>query len=327
MPLSVGEAPSYPLAQYLEQSNTPHSQLIYGCMGLGGGWNNNSVSGADVKQAQAVIETCLAHNIRTFDHADIYTFGKAEIAFGRVLAEQPHLRAQMSIQSKCGIRFADALGGKRYDLSPEWVTQSVDSILTRLQIEHIDVLLLHRPDPLLDVAALAQALMQLHQQGKIGHIGVSNMHVAQIAQLQAALTIPLVANQIELSLGHTGLINSAIEPEQPHAGMAEYAQTHGLQIQAWGALFQGQFTRAIDANTSTNTQHTINLINSLANKYGVSQEAIMLSFLTRLPMQIQPIIGSTNLARIADCAQVYQVRLSRCDWYALLESSRAQEIP
>ena len=181
---------TYPLAHYLNQ----HSPLVYGCMGLGGGWNTNPITAEDIKQTQAIMEFCLEQGVKIFDHADIYTFGKAERAFGQVLKQAPSLRDQMSIQSKCGIRFADEKGGKRYDFSAQWITHSVEQILQRLHIDQIDVLLLHRPDPLMQLDELAQTLIALNAEGKIAHIGVSNMHTAQLAFLQSALPMPIRLN-------------------------------------------------------------------------------------------------------------------------------------
>lgn len=313
----------YPIAKHLDS----HSRLIYGCMGLGGGWNDNGICAADIKQAQAIIETCLEQEITIFDHADIYTFGKAEQVFGQVLKTMPSLREQMSIQSKCGIRFADTQGVKRYDFSAAWINDSVDNILNRLHIEQLDVLMLHRPDPLADIEALVDTLSALHQAGKIKYIGMSNMHVKQLERLQAQLPLPIICNQIELSLGHLGAINDSIEPNHHYDGMLDYAHTHAMQIQAWGALFQGQFTKEITDHVPVNVQHTVNLITELSHKYTVSREAIVLAFLTRLPVGIQPIIGTTNLERITRCAQVKKCLLSHEDWYALLESARGDEVP
>jgi predicted oxidoreductase len=320
---TLSSVPYYPIARHLTQ----YSPLVYGCMGLGGGWNANPISVADIKQTQAIIECCLEQGIRIFDHADIYTFGKAEAAFGQVLQQSPHLREKMSIQSKCGIRFADEQGGKRYDFSSQWLTQSVEQILQRLHIEQLDVLLLHRPDPLMQLEEVAQTLIALHRAGKIAHIGVSNMHAAQLAFLQSALPFPVVANQIELSLAKPGFINSSIEPTHQYDGMAEYAQHNHVQIQAWGALAQGQFTKEMSSDVSMNVQHTTNMIIQMAQQYDVSREAIVLAFLMRHPVAIQPIIGTTNLGRIEACAQVTQCELSAVDWYKLLESTRGNEVP
>ena len=167
----------------------PHaSRLIYGCMGLGGGWNDKPATRADVSQARSIIDTVLDLDINVFDHADIYTFGKAETVFGEVLKQAPELKDKMIIQSKCAIRFEDDLGPKRYDFSANHIHTSVEGILSRLGIDQLDILLLHRPDPLMELDEVAGTLKLLQQQGKIKHVGVSNMHGHQINYLQSALS-------------------------------------------------------------------------------------------------------------------------------------------
>ena len=187
-----------PITQYFPNA----SSIAYGCMGLGGGWDNNTISQADEIQAQAVIETALANGINYFDHADIYTHGKAEQVFGKALKDIQTLREKMIIQSKCGIRFDDEHGPGRYDFSADWITSSVDDILSRLGIEQLDVLQLHRPDPLMELDEVATTLQNLQANGKVKHFGVSNMNHHQIAYLQSALSTPIIANQIEMSLKH-----------------------------------------------------------------------------------------------------------------------------
>ena len=163
---------AHPLLTHLPNA----SQIVYGCMGIGGCWNNNPVSQADITQTHQIIDSALDSNINVFDHADIYTFSKAEMAFGKILAERPSLRESIYLQSKCGIRFDDADAPKRYDLSAKWITQSVDGILSRLNTEYLDVLMLHRPDPLTDIHEVAECINGLIASGKINHLGVSNMH-------------------------------------------------------------------------------------------------------------------------------------------------------
>ncbi len=151
------------------------SSVVFGCMGLGGEWAASSYSSEHVKQANNAIEAALNAGITVFDHADIYTLGKAEKVFADVLKQNPDWRNNMIIQSKCGIRFEDETGPKRYDFSPAYITQSVDGILQRLNQEYIDILLLHRPDPLADLPALGECLTALHKAGKFRYLGVSNM--------------------------------------------------------------------------------------------------------------------------------------------------------
>ncbi|WP_205662170.1 aldo/keto reductase [Alteromonas flava] len=309
------------------------SQLIYGCMGLGGGWNTDPVSTNDIKHTQAVIEAALEEGITVFDHADIYTFGKAEIAFGECLKRAPELRDQMVIQSKCGIRFADEKGPKRYDFSATWIEQSVDGILRRLNIEQLDVLLLHRPDPLMDVVETTEILRKLISIGKIKQIGVSNMQSAQISFMQKYLDLPIVANQIEMSLLQCDWLEESLTTGSTSARdnsfdshLLTYCTENNLQMQAWGSLAQGKLSSEERAQ-NTSQRAAAAKIKALGEKYECSPEAIVLAWLMRLPNAIQPIIGTTNLARIRACAEAVNIRLSREDWYALYQESRGQEVP
>lgn len=319
-----------PLNRYLADVG----DIAFGCMGLGGGWDQNPVNSENIKQAHQVVDSALESGINLFDHADIYTFGKAEKAFGKVLAERPELREKMYIQSKCGIRFSDADGPKRYDFSKEWINSSVDNILSRLNSEYLDILMLHRPDPLMQLDEVANTLLALKQSGKVHHFGVSNMQHQQMAYLQSALDIPLVNNQVEISLAKLDWVDSGIMTGSTNgrnidfsAGTLEYCQTHNVQIQAWGCLAQGIFSgRNIDDQPSS-VKATAALVYQLAQKYQVSTEAIVLAWLMRHPASVQPVIGTTNLDRIRACSQAVNIELSRADWYSLYESSRGQEVP
>ena len=175
-------------------------RLIYGCMGLGGGWDETPYTGADVEKAAAVIEAARGAGITLFDHADIYTRGKAEAVFGEVLADTPGLRGQILLQTKCGIRHGgNGLPG-RYDLSGENILERVNESLQRLKTDYVDILLLHRPDPLMDVREVAAAVGRLMAEGKVRALGVSNTSASQTAFLQDNLETRTVANQLEMSL-------------------------------------------------------------------------------------------------------------------------------
>ena len=319
-----------PLTHYLANV-TP---IAYGCMGLGGEWDQNPVTQENIQQVHQVVDTVLEAGINIFDHADIYTFGKAEKAFGQVLLERPDLRDKIYIQSKCGIRFADDGGPKRYDFSREWVTTSVDNILGRLNSEYLDLLLLHRPDPLMELDEIADTLIRIKNSGKALHFGVSNMNQHQIAYLQSALDFPLVANQIEISLAKLDWLDDGILVGNPDgrdinftAGTLEYCRQNSMQIQSWGSLCQGVFSGRDIAGQPDFIQETARLVAELAHKYQVSNEAIVLAWLMRHPAKIQPIIGTTHLDRIKASAQAMQVILSREDWYALYATARGQEMP
>ncbi|WP_258872183.1 aldo/keto reductase [Thalassotalea euphylliae] len=310
------------------------SQIICGCMGLGGGWDQQPINKTHYHQAQQFIETALATGINYFDHADIYTFGKAEQVFGQVLAKQPSLRDQMIVQSKCAIRFDDDSGPKRYDFSKKWVTQSVDGILSRLGIEYLDVLQLHRPDPLMELAELAECLTSLQTSGKVKHFGVSNMNHHQIAYLQSALDRPIIANQIEISLQQLGWLDHGVlagNPAGEHgnfcAGTMEYSQLNGVQIQSWGSLAQGLFSGRDVSNQAEYIKQTAKLVANLAEQYNTNADAIALAWIMRHPANIQPIIGTANPERIKRCAEASKVKLSREDWYQLYVSARGEELP
>lgn len=308
------------------------SRLIYGCMGLGGGWNNSPATKADVNQARTIIDKVLGLDINVFDHADIYTFGKAEQVFGEALKQSPTLRDNMIIQSKCAIRFEDELGPKRYDFSAQHLTASVEGILSRLHIEQLDILLLHRPDPLMELDEVAGVLQQLKTQGKIKHIGVSNMHGHQIAYLQSALSSPIVANQLEMSLAfrdwlEDGVTTNSIANRQTGyaSGTIEYCAMNNVQLQAWGSLAQGRYT---GAETQSEHDHaTAKLVSSLAAQYQTTPEAIVLAWLMRHPAKVQPVLGSTNLSRIEASQRAVDISLSREHWYMLFETARGQEMP
>lgn len=308
------------------------SDLIFGCMGLGGSWDDAPVSREDKVHAQRAVEAALDAGITVFDHADIYTLGKAETVFGQILTDQPHLRDKMILQSKCAIRFADDKGPKRYDFSADWISQSVEGSLRRLNTEQLDILLLHRPDPLIALDELAETLASLITTGKIKHIGVSNMNRFQMEYLQSALNTPIVANQLELSLAARGFVEEAISVNTPDYGQAgftagtiEYCLTHNVQLQAWGALAQGRFSGG--RTQGATDEATAKRVSEMAEKYQVSPEAIVLGWLTRHPASIQPVIGTTNPARIHACAQATSLSLSREDWYLLFETVRGHDVP
>ncbi|GAB2992624.1 aldo/keto reductase [Psychrosphaera aestuarii] len=310
------------------------NRLVYGCMGLGGGWNNQAISDQDIKQAHEVIDVALEAGIQLFDHADIYTFNKAEQVFGKVIKQRPELLEQIVLQSKCGIRFEDDAGPKRYDFSKEWIESSVKGILKRLNIEQLPILLLHRPDPLMDSMELSDTLNTLQQQGLVGHFGVSNMSSHQMKSLQRNLNTPLVINQLELSLSKldwleqsvTSNVGSKVEHSFP-IGTLEYCQDNEVQLQSWGSLSQGMFTGSSVANGNEDIKNTANLVKLIAKEQGVSPEAIILAWVMKHPANVMPIIGTTNCQRIKACQQALQVELSREQWYQLYVSSRGQELP
>lgn len=318
--------------------NTPKSlappRLIYGCMGLGGGWNNNPLQAEDVSQAHAAVEAALDIGITLFDHANIYTLGKAEQCFGELFKQQPGLRQRMQLQTKCGIRFKDADGPKRYDLSAEHIIESVHASLRRLQTDYIDVLMLHRPDPLMEPDEINEAWRTLFAAGKVRQLGVSNMHAGQLRQLVAALETPLVANQLEMSLLKTDWLDAdtCFNDAQGQQSLMwgdtlHYFQSQDIALQAWGALGKGWYSGGAPHDAPPTVVATAQLVQQLADEHGVTRESIVLAWLLKHPARIQPVIGTANPERIRACADAARVALSRGQWYALYQSARGRELP
>jgi predicted oxidoreductase len=320
----------FPLQAYL----TDASRLVYGCMGLGGDWDDQPPTQRDIQLAHSVVDVALDCGINFFDHADIYAMGKAELVFGQVLKDRPELRERIILQSKCGIRFDDRDGPKRYDLSPEWITQSVDHILRRLGTDYLDLLLLHRPDPLMEPEQMAEVFARLKAEGKVRFFGVSNMQAHQISYLQSFLDEPLVVNQIAISLGQLAWLEEGVlfgSPEGKEVnftpGTLEYCRQQRMQVQSWGSLAQGQFSGRDISRAAPNIQHAAGLVQALAQKYQTSAEAIVLAWLMRHPARVQPVIGTTQESRLRACARATDVRLSREDWYQLYVAARGKRLP
>jgi len=305
------------------------NEIIYGCMGLGGQWDDAPISKEDQRTATEVVELALEQGITTFDHADIYTFGKAEQVFGNIIRAQPELRDKINIQTKCGIRFKDETAPGRYDFSKQWIESSVDKSLRQLHIEQIDTLLLHRPDALVDLHELASTLTALKEKGKIRSVGVSNMNRYQLELLQSALPMPIKTNQLEISLLHCNLIKEGLffntGTSVNGCGTLEFCQHHKVTVQAWGSLAQGKLTGGNTA--SENETKTAELVNQLAAEYGCAKEAIVIAWLLRHPAKIQPVLGTTNSLRLRACMEAVHVELSREHWYQLLITATGEILP
>jgi len=293
------------------------SRLIYGCMGLGA-----DSTGTD--RAFSALDAAVEAGFTAFDHADIYAGGASETVFGSWLAERGELRDDVLIQSKCGIRPGDPV---MYDFSRNHLVTSVEGILSRLGIEYLDVLLLHRPDPLVEPEEVADAFDYLFRSGKVRSFGVSNHSPLQIEHLRAVLDHELVANQLEISLAHPDIITAgtAVNQREPAVAMRageviDYCRMNGITLQAWGPLAQGKYSGA-DENAAAA------VVTELAHRYGVSREAIVLAWIMRHPAPILPVIGTTHPARIAACAEADTVILDRTDWFRLLQAARGTAMP
>jgi predicted oxidoreductase len=311
------------------------SRIGYGCMQLGGRWDRSPISDDERQAAFRIIEIAIDQGITLFDHADIYTLGKSEQVFGEFLQKAPSLRDRIVLQSKCGIRFDDdpvAGAPKRYDFSERYILESVDGILNRLHTDHLDILLLHRPDPLMEPEEVAAAFSALHRSGKVRYFGVSNHTAAQISLLKKYVEQPLIINQIELNLLHAHAIEEGIVANQttaPYAavdGLLDYCRQHDIAIQAWAPVAGGKL---IDPphTADVRTQQLAAHIAQIATEKDATREAIVLAWLLRHPAGIQPIVGTMHSARLIDSCRANDVVLSREEWYALFTTARGAAVP
>ncbi|WP_045729541.1 aldo/keto reductase [Pseudarthrobacter chlorophenolicus] len=311
-------------------------ELIYGCMGLGGSWTDEPHGPGHVDEAAAAVQAALDAGITLFDHADIYRSGKSEAVFGEVLASTPGLRGRIRLQTKCGIRLNERGLQTHYDLSRNAILERVNGSLERLRTDYVDVLLLHRPDPLADPAEVASAVGQLMAEGKVRQLGVSNMSAAQIEVLQDRLETPVVANQLEMSLLKRAwlesqvLVNHAehLDYSFPH-GTLEYCTRNNITLQAYGSLARGLYTGAELESPASPEAATAELVAALAAEQGTSGESVLLGWLMKHPAGIAPVIGTVNPGRIRACGDAARVAkaLTRADWYRLWVAARGSNIP
>ncbi len=313
------------------------SRIAYGCMGMGGSWDRTPLSEQTKREAVQAIRTALEEGINFFDHADIYCWGKSEEAFASIWSEVPHLREKIIVQSKCGIVMEGARPEStvgQFDFSYEHITRSVEGSLKRLQTDYLDVLLLHRPDPLIEPEEVARAFDALYASGKVRHFGVSNHTAAQLRYLKHSLNQPIVTNQLEVSLLHTHLIDEGIvfNQNQPERvlrgeGTLEYCRQHNITIQAWGPLKSGAVITGVDDPPSQAAHDVARLSAELAQAKSVSREAIAIAWLLKHPAKIQPILGTTKPERIKAACEADQVELTRDEWYRLFIAGRGNQMP
>ncbi|TPH15073.1 aldo/keto reductase [Litorilituus lipolyticus] len=287
----------------------PSSRLIYGCMRIAG---DNSAVDKDkgLKAIQAAIEAGYNH----FDHADIYGAGQCEQLFGELLTHSSHLRDQLIITSKAGIRQSP----QRYDFSHDYLIQSVEGSLKRLNTEYLDIFLLHRPDYLFNAQALAETFKQLKREGKVKYFGVSNFSPSQVSLLQSALDEPLIINQVEINLHNISSLQDGTLDQCQQLGITPVAwcPLGAVAYPAWGNTFSKDDEKRIKDE-----------ISKQATKYDVEAWQISLAWLLKHPANICPIIGSTTPSRINAAKQALTIDYSHEDWYHLLEARNGQPLP
>ena len=308
------------------------SRIVYGTWHLGVEWNDNPPTKEITEQAVTLIETAVDAGINLIDLADIYTRGKSDALVGEALRRNPSLRDKVALQAKAGIILADENSPGRYDFSYDHLIAAVEGTLSRLGTDHVEILLLHRPDPLVEPEEVARAFDKLQSDGKVQNFGVSNHTPMQLELLHRYVDQPLVANQIELNLLHNELVNDGIVANTTNVqytaarGTLDYCRLNDILIQAWSPVAGGAVFKA-DDDAPENIKATAAVFTELAEKYSVTGGAIMLAWLLRHPAGIMPILGTMKPERIHESVQADNVELTRIEWYRLFEAANGHAVP
>ncbi len=275
----------------------------------------------ELKTAEDFIRTSMENGFNFFDHADIYGRGEAEKMFSEAIGMNSTLREQMYIQTKCGI-----VPGKSFDFSKKHILEAVDSSLKRLNTDYIDVLLLHRPDTFFEPEEVCEAFDELYNSGKVRFFGVSNENIWQMEFLKANLNVPLVANQMQLSIAHCPMIQSGLNVNmfndssiERGSGIIEYCRLNKITLQAWSPLQYG-FAKGIFIDSPLYPELNAKL-GELAEKYNASKAAIAFAWILSHPAKIQPITGTLNKEHLLDILPASDIKLSREEWYSVYMSA------
>ena len=294
----------------LGQDNKELSEIVLGMM---------RIKDKSVKEVEELVETALSVGINAFDLADIYGRGRCEELLGLVLKNRPDLREKMWIQSKCGIRIEEFT---YFDFSKDYIIKSVDGILQRLKIDHLDSLLLHRPDALMESDQVAEAFDLLYKQGKVRDFGVSNQNPMMMELLKKDVKQPLAVNQLQLSAAFTPGFESGfhVNMEDSQAAMRdgsifEYCKLHDVVIQAWSVLQFGYFKGNFVGNEKFLALNQV--LDRLAFKYGVTPSTIAISWILRYPAKMQAVVGTTNPKHLREASQATNFNLTRKEWYEI----------
>lgn len=280
--------------------------VVLGCMRI-----------TEAKDPVAVIETAMENGINFFDHADIYGGGKCEEIFAKAFKQTQYKREDIFLQSKCGI-----VPGVMYDFSKEHIIKSVEDSLKRLNVEYLDSLLLHRPDTLMEPEEVAAAFDQLAADGKVKYFGVSNQYSRQIELLQKYLRQPLIINQLQFGVMHTGMVDFGLHVNMtdPRSvdhddGVLEFSRMNDMTIQAWSPYQYGFFEGVFVDNDKFPELNKV--LQEMADKYHTTKTGIASAWILRHPANMQVIAGTMNLGRIEEIAKASEVVLSREDWYGI----------
>lgn len=271
-------------------------------------------------EAEKFIRTALEEGANFFDHADIYSGGLCEEIFADAIGMNAEIRSSMLLQSKVGIRKG------MFDFSKEHILSSVDGILRRLKTDYLDVLLLHRPDALVEPEEVAEAFDQLHSAGKVRWFGVSNQKPMQIELLKRYVRQPIVTNQLQLSITNATMISNGINVNMENdsaidrdGSILDYCRLHDITIQPWSPFQYGFFEGVFLDNPKFPELNQ--KINEVAANHGVSNTTIAIAWLLRHPARMQPVTGTMNIDRLRDCCKASEVHLSREEWYEIYRAA------
>ena len=296
--------------------------LAYGCWRLAGSEGAPRTPDA---AGRAAVHAALDAGYTIFDLADIYGGGECERLFGEALRERPGSRERLTLVTKCGIRRSGVPAPTdpvRYDFSGSYIRECVDASLRRMRVDSIDLLLLHRPDYLMDPAEVAGVFVQLRDAGKVGSFGVSNFRPMHFEALRRACPLPLDTHQIEISLAHVQAFDD---------GALDQCLAEGIQPMAWsplarGALADGELSGK-DAAERARLERIRAAMDLVAADHGTTRSVVALAWLLKHPTGIVPVVGTVNPARIAGLRAAESLRLSREEWYRLFEAARGARLP
>ncbi len=290
------------------KNKSDYSKIIAGTM-TWGSWGK----GFNTLQMTQMIQDCLALGITTFDHADIYGGYTNEAEFGNAFSQASVSRDEVQFITKCGIQFdapARSNRVKHYNYSKEYITWSVERSLKNLQTDYVDVLLLHRPSPLMRPREIAAAISQLKKEGKIIDFGVSNFTPSQIALLETE--IPVAGNQVEFSLTANGAM---------YDGSLDDCIIGKRMAMSWSPL--GSFFR----ERTEKTQRIQKALGPMTKKYGASEDQLLLAWILQHPAEVFPVVGTATKSRLQDSLAAANVKMELEDWFILLEASAGNEVP
>lgn len=274
------------------------------------------INALEPQEAERFVKGAVDLGATFFDHADVYGGGTCEEIFADAIGMSPTVRDQITLQSKVGIRPGS------FDFSKEHILASVDGILERLRTDHLEVLLLHRPDALVEPEEVAAAFDQLESAGKVKHFGVSNQNPRQMDLLRRSVRQPLVANQLQLSITNATMITAGVQVNMlgdasvdRDGGVLDYCRLNDITIQPWSPFQYGFFEGVFIGSDKYPELNRV--LDEVGGRYDVSSTTMAIAWLLRHPARMQPVTGTTNLERLTQCAAAADVHITREEWYEI----------